>query len=89
MRANYMQGNKLYIYKIDTKLARDVIKATGPEQTVLKPYMAYGQVISKADLESMPSHGSEDLAIELLKSKQSSSGPIYNLSKKELDTLCS
>ncbi len=35
----------------------------------------------------MPSHGPQDLAIELLDSKQLPWGPIYNLSEKELDTL--
>jgi hypothetical protein len=35
----------------------------------------------------MPSHGPQDLAIELLNGKQPPWGPIYNLSVKELDTL--
>ncbi len=61
--------------------------ATGPELTVPEPYRAYAQILSEADSESMPSHGPQDLAIELLDGKQPPWGPIYNLSKKELDTL--
>ncbi len=61
--------------------------ATGPEPTVPEPYRAYAQVFSEADLESMPSHGPQDLAIELLDGKQPPWGPNYNLSEKELDTL--
>jgi hypothetical protein len=41
----------------------------------------------EAESESMPSHGPQDLAIELLDSKLPLWGPIYNLSEKELDTL--
>ncbi len=35
----------------------------------------------------MPRHSLQDLAIELLDGKQPLWGPIYNLSKKELDSL--
>jgi hypothetical protein len=35
----------------------------------------------------MPSHSLQDLAIELVDSKQPPWGPIYNLSEKKLDTL--
>jgi hypothetical protein len=61
--------------------------AIGPEPTVPEPYRAFAQVLLEADSESMPSHGPQDLAIELIDSKQPPWGPIYNLSEKELDTL--
>jgi hypothetical protein len=37
----------------------------------------------------MPAHSPQDLLIELLDSKQLLCGPMYNLSKNELETLCS
>ncbi len=61
--------------------------ATGPEQTVWDPYWADLQGFSKADSKSTPSHGPQDLVIELLDGKQPPWGPIYNLSEKELNTL--
>jgi hypothetical protein len=87
MRAERMQGYELHLHEIDRDLARDVLMATGPEPTVLEPYRAYAQVFSEADSESMPSHGPQDLAIELHDGKQPPWGPIYNLSEKVLDTL--
>jgi hypothetical protein len=72
---------------MDCKPAGDALIATGPERTVPEPYRAYAQVFSKADWESMPSHGPHNLAIKLLDGKQPPWGPIYNLSEKELDTL--
>ncbi len=75
------QGYKSHLTNLDLgrNAARDVLMATGPELTVPYAYKAYAQVFSKADLESMPSHGHQDLAIELLDSKQLSWGPIHNL----------
>jgi hypothetical protein len=67
--------------------AGDVVMAPGPEPAVPEAYRAYVGVFSKADSKSMPSHGPQELAIELLDGKQPPWGPIYNLSKKELDTL--
>jgi hypothetical protein len=87
MRAVRTQGYELHLHKLDRDPAGDVLMATGPEPTVPEPYRAYAQVFSEADSESMPSHGLQDLAIELLDGKQPPWGPIYNLSKKELDTL--
>ncbi len=87
MRAEHTQGYELHLHKIDRDPAGDVLMATGPERTVPEPYRAYAQVFSEADSESMPSHGLQDLAIELLDGKQLPWGPIYNLSEKELDTL--
>ncbi len=63
--------------------------ATGPEPNDSEPYSAYAQVFSDADSESMPSHGPQDLTIELLDGRQPLWGPNYNLSKKVLDTHCS
>jgi hypothetical protein len=87
MCAERTQGYELHLHEIDRDLAGDVLMATGPEPTVPEPYRAYAQVFSEADSESMPSHGLQDLAIELLDGKQRPRGPIYNLSEKELDTL--
>jgi hypothetical protein len=44
--------------------------ATGPERTVPDAYKAYAGVFSEADSESLPTHGSQDLSIELLDGKQ-------------------
>ncbi len=60
---------------------------TRPESTVPEPYGDYTQVFSEADSEPMPSHSPQDLAIELLSSKQLPWSLIYNMSQKELDTL--
>jgi hypothetical protein len=87
MRAERTQGYELHLHELDRDTAGDVLMATRPEPTILEPYRAYGQVFSEADLESMPSHGSQDLAIELLDGKPPPWGPIYNLFEKELDTL--
>jgi hypothetical protein len=89
MRAECTQGYELHLHEIDCNPAGDVLIATGPKRTVPEPYRAYAQVFSAADSESMSSHCPQDLAIELLNGKQPPWGPIYNLSKKELDTLCS
>ncbi len=61
--------------------------ATGLKPTVLESDKAYVQVFLEADSESMPSCSPQNLAIELLNSKQPPWGPIYNLFEKELDTL--
>jgi hypothetical protein len=89
MRSERTQGYELHLHELDRDPAGDVLMATGPEPTVPEPYRAYAQLFSEADSESMPSHGPQDLAIELLNGKQPPWGPIYNLSEKELDTLCS
>jgi hypothetical protein len=54
--------------------------------TVPDTYKAYAQVFSKSDWESMPSHSSQDLPIELLNGKQPPWAPIYNQFKNELAT---
>jgi lysine/ornithine N-monooxygenase len=86
-----MHGYEQHLHDLgpdpDSDTARDVFMATGSEPTVPEPYRAYAKVFSEADLESMPSHSPQDLAIELLDGKQPLWGPIYNLSEKELDTL--
>ncbi len=87
IHAERMQGYKLHLHEIDREPAGDVLMATGPERTVPDPYRAYVQVFSEADSESMPSHGPQHLAIELLDGKQPPWGPTYNLSEQELDTL--
>jgi hypothetical protein len=93
MRAERTHGYELHHHELglnpDRDPARDVLMATRPELTVPEPYRAYAQVFSEADSESMPSHSPQDLAIELLNGKQPPWGPIYNLSEKELNTLCS
>ncbi len=89
MRAECTQGYEFHLtdLDLDCDLAGDVLMATGPEPTVPDAYEAYARVFSEADSESMPTHGPQDLAIELLYSKQPPRGPIYNLSEKELATL--
>jgi hypothetical protein len=87
IRAECTHSYELHLHETDYQSAGDNLMATGPERTVPEPYQAYAQVFSKADSESMPSHGLQDLAIELLTGKQPPWGPIYNLSEKELDTL--
>jgi hypothetical protein len=84
MYAEHTQGYELHLHKLgvdpDRDTAREVIMATWPEPTVPQPYRAYVQVFLEADSESMPSHGPQDLAVELLDGKQQQWGPIYNLS---------
>jgi hypothetical protein len=93
MRAEHTHGYELHLHKLgldpDFDTAGDVFLPTGPELTVTEPYRAYGHVFLEADSESLPSHSPQNLAIELLHGRQLLWGPIYNLSKKELDTLCS
>jgi hypothetical protein len=93
MRAECTHSYKLQLHELGLDPvcdpAGDVLMATGPELTGLELYKAYVQVFLEADSESMPSRGSQDLAIKLLDSKQPPWGPIYNLSKKELDTFYS
>ncbi len=72
---------------LDRDMAGDVLMATRPEPTVPEAYEAYARVFSEVDSESMPNHGPQNLAIELLDGKQPPWGPIYNLSEKELATL--
>jgi hypothetical protein len=73
MRTERTHGYKLHLHELclnpDSNTAGDVLMATGLEPTVPEPYRAFTQVFSKADSESMPSHGPQDLAIELLDSK--------------------
>jgi hypothetical protein len=64
----------------DNDPARNVLRATGPEPTVLELYRAYLQLFSKADLELMHSHSLQDLVIEIINDKQQLWGLIYNLS---------
>jgi hypothetical protein len=78
---------ELYLYKCNLYLAGDVNMAIGLETSVLEPNWAYAQVFSEADLDTLPSHGSQDLAIVFLNGKQLPQGPIYNTSKKKLETL--
>jgi hypothetical protein len=89
VRAEGGHGYELHLadLDLDRNTARDVLMATGPEPTVPDAYKAYARVFSEADSESMPNHGPQDLAIELLDGKQPPWGPIYNLSEKELATL--
>jgi hypothetical protein len=91
MRTERTHSYKLHLQKLgldpDRDPAGDVLMATRPEPTVPEPYRGYTQVFSEADSESMPSHGPQDLAIELTDGRQPLWGPIYNLSEKELDTL--
>jgi hypothetical protein len=74
MCAVFSYNYELLLYKLgldpDCNTARDVLMATGHEPTVPVPYKGYAEVILESDLESMPSHGLQDLAIELLNSKQ-------------------
>ncbi len=93
MYAERMHDYKLHLEKLglnpDHNLAGDVFPATGPEPTVSELYRAYAQVFLEADSESMSIVGLRDLAMKFVDSKQLPWGPIFNLSKKELDTLCS
>jgi hypothetical protein len=88
-----MHDYELHLHELaphpDRTTAGDILMATGPEFTVSEPYRAYMQVFSEADSQSKPSHSPQDLAIKLLDGKQPLWGPIYSLSEKELDTLCS
>ncbi len=43
----------------------DILVATEPEVTFPEPYGACAQVFLEADLETLPSHGLHDRAIEL------------------------
>ncbi len=91
MRAERTPAYELHLTDFSPEIGRasagNALMATGPEPTVPEAYRAYARVFSEADSESMPAHGPQDLAIELLDSKQSPWGPIYNLSEKELETL--
>ncbi len=82
MRAERTQGYEFDLtdLDLDCDAAGDILMATGPEPTVPDAYKAYARVFSEADSESMPSHGPQDLAIELLNGKQQPWNPIYNLS---------
>jgi hypothetical protein len=91
MHVEPMQAYELHLTDFSLEVSRawasDVLIATGPEPTVPKAYKADTVVFSKANSESMPSHGHPDLAIELFNSTQPLWGLIYNLSEKEFDTL--
>jgi hypothetical protein len=89
--AEYTHGYVLHVHELgihpDYNTAGDSLMPTKPQPAIPKPYRAYGQVVSEKDLESMPSHGPQDLAIELINLEQSLWYPIYNLSENEIDTL--
>ncbi len=73
-RAEHTHSYELHFQELglnpDRDTDRDVLMATGPELTVLESYRAFAQVVLEADSEPMPSHGLQDLAIELLDGKQ-------------------
>ncbi len=46
------------------------------------------EVFSKTRAQAVPEHGPQDLTIDLEKGKEPPWGLIYNLSAKELETLC-
>ncbi len=83
------QGYELHLQQIDFYLAGDVLMATRPECTIPELYKAYAQIILEADSESMHSHGPQNIAIELLNSKQPPWGWFYNISENKLDSLSS
>ncbi len=58
MRAERTQGYELHLHEIEYNQAGEVLIVTRPERTVPEPHRAYVQVFSKADSESMASHGS-------------------------------
>jgi hypothetical protein len=74
MHAEHTHGYELDLYKLgpdpDRNTAGGGLMATGSEPTVPESYRAYAKVFSEADLKSMPSHGPQDMTIELLDSKQ-------------------
>jgi hypothetical protein len=72
MRAECTQGYEFHLIDLDPDrdAAGEVLMATGSEPTVPDAYKAYARVFSEADSESMPIHGPQDLAIELLDGKQ-------------------
>jgi hypothetical protein len=74
MNTEPMHGYKLHLHELglhpDCNMAGDVLMATGPKATVMVPVRAYAKVLTEAVSESMPSHGSQDLAIELLNGNQ-------------------
>jgi hypothetical protein len=90
MHVEHTHGYELHLHKLglnpDCDTARDALMATGSEPTVMEPYRAYAKVFFEANLESMPSHGPQDLVIKLLDSKQPPWGSNYNLSQKEMGT---
>jgi hypothetical protein len=59
------------------------------ELTVLNHYRAYVQVFLEAELESISSHGLQNLIIKLINGKQHLWDQNYSLLKMELETLCS
>ena len=63
-------------------------KDLGPSQVVLpKKYLDFSNVFDKAQADVLPQHNQHNLAIELEADKQPSFGPIYDLSRSELDVL--
>jgi hypothetical protein len=86
-----MHSYELHFHELglgpDYDPARDVFMATGPELTVPELNRANVIVLSEVDPESMPSHDHQDLPIKLVDGKQLLWSPIFNLSKKKLDTL--
>jgi hypothetical protein len=91
MGAERTHSYELHLYELglhpDLNMSGDVLMATWLEPSVLEPYRAYAQFLLEADEESTPSHGLQDLLIGLPDSKQPPWGPIYYLSKMELNTL--
>ena len=62
---------------------------SGPSQVVLpEKYSDFSDVFDKARADVLPQHSQHDLAIELEADKQPPFGPIYDLSRPELDVLC-
>jgi hypothetical protein len=74
MRTKHTQVYELHLIyfspKIGCALGGDVLMATGPEVTVPEAYRAYAGVFSKADSDSLPTNGPQDLSIELINGKQ-------------------
>ena len=61
----------------------------GPSQVALsKKYSDFSDVFDKAQADILPQHSQHNLAIELEADKQPPFGPIYDLSRPELDVLC-
>jgi hypothetical protein len=69
-----MHSYKLHLYELgldpNCDTAGDILNATRHEPTVLERYRFYTQVFLEADLESLPSHSPQNLAIKLLDGKQ-------------------
>ena len=60
---------------------------TTPDPTIPKAYQEYADGFSEAEARRLPEHGPQDHAIDLDESQSPSFGPLYNLSRTELDIL--